>query len=616
MSYQVLARKWRPHGFDQMVGQGHVLRALINALDSDRLHHAYLFTGTRGVGKTSLARVFAKALNCETGVTSAPCGTCSSCVEVDEGRCVDLIEVDAASRTKVDETRELLDNVQYAPTRGRYKVYLIDEVHMFSTHSFNALLKTLEEPPPHVKFLLATTDPKKLPVTILSRCLQFNLKRISVEQLCAHLRMIVLAENVTADDESLTLLAHAADGSVRDSLSLLDQAIAYGDGQLQQPDVAAMLGTIGAADVASMLQYLAEDDAMALISLARDLAESAPDYHHVLGELLSLVRRVAVFQSLGERSSELDESNDVIELAARLTAQECQLFYQIGLIGRRDLSLAPDPQSGFEMVLLRMLAFRPESVEPQQESARPKTASNRPTAPSPGRAQSRRGDTVRAASRERPRKVATSDAQSPAPSAIADPDPLSAGETLSRSDTGAPSGEARSVSDEPNLASDGEPAAQREIDAGTADTALAESKPGAEDRAESHELDWYELVSSLKLEGLVRELARNSALKAYNGKFIDLVLAPQHENLRVERLINSLELALKQKLGADIRIRLVIEAEQTLDTPSKRISDAQLQRQQEAERNITSDPTVKSLQEEFGATIEMVEPRGDLSGSR
>ena len=555
MSYQVLARKWRPHSFDQVVGQGHVLRALVNALDSDRLHHAYLFTGTRGVGKTSLARVFAKALNCDKGVSSTPCGECSSCQEVDEGRFVDLIEVDAASRTKVDETRDLLDNVQYAPTRGRYKVYLIDEVHMFSTHSFNALLKTLEEPPPHVKFLLATTDPKKLPVTILSRCLQFNLKRITVDQLIERLRLIVDAEGVRADEESLGLIAHAADGSVRDSLSLLDQAIAYGAGELRQPEVAVMLGTIATADVTAIVEKLGDNDGAGLISLARELAESAPDYHYVLGEVLSLLRRVAVYQALGDEASVLDEGSEVTNLAQRISPEDCQLFYQIGLIGRRDLSLAPDPQSGFEMVLLRMLAFRPVTAE---SSATHNPASTK--------AQKRSTSSVPA---PKLRRVASNEPSARVPAS-----------TATQTAPGTP------------------PAVSLASDFGA---------PPADPRSDV--LDWNAMVSKLELHGLVRELARNAALKSYDGKIVELLLEPQHENLSGDRLIQGLEAALKEQLNADIRVRIAFAEQADLDTPSKRMSEAEAARQREAERVIKADPTVQSLQNQFGATIERVEPK-------
>ncbi len=360
MTYQVLARKWRPRDFSQMVGQGHVLRALVNALDSQRLHHAHLFTGTRGVGKTSIARVLAKALNCEAGISSTPCGQCSACREVDEGRFVDLIEVDAASRTKVDETRDLLDNVQYAPARGRFKVYLIDEVHMFSNHSFNALLKTLEEPPPHVKFLLATTDPKRLPITVLSRCLQFNLKRLSAELIEGQLQRIMLAEQISVEAGALSLIAAAADGSMRDSLSLLDQAIAFTGGALDLREVASMLGTVGTEQVMPLLLALADGDGRGLIASARELAEFAPDFAQILGEVLSVLRRVAVYQVLGTEAAALDESDAIKALASRFSPEDCQLYYQLGLLGRRDLPLAPEPQIGFEMALLRMLAFKPD----------------------------------------------------------------------------------------------------------------------------------------------------------------------------------------------------------------------------------------------------------------
>lgn len=360
MSYQVLALKWRPGNFTEMVGQEHILRALINALDEERLHHAYLFTGTRGVGKTTVARIFAKSLNCETGITSKPCGECGACKDIAEGRFIDLIEVDAASRTKVEDTRELLENVQYAPTHGRFKVYLIDEVHMLSGHSFNALLKTLEEPPPHVKFLLATTDPQKLPVTILSRCLQFNLKRMPIPLIENHLKFILQQESVAFDESSLRLLAHGADGSMRDALSLLDQAIAFGGGKLNQAEVQSMLGSVSRDRVMDILKALIANDAILLMQHVADLADLTPDFANVLAELLALLHQMALAQKVPQAVDEtLLDREQLLALASQVSSEDIQLFYQVGLIGRRDLPLAPEPRSGLEMALLRMLAFKP-----------------------------------------------------------------------------------------------------------------------------------------------------------------------------------------------------------------------------------------------------------------
>jgi DNA polymerase-3 subunit gamma/tau len=359
MAYQVLARKWRPKNFTEVVGQEHVLKALINALDNNRLHHAYLFTGTRGVGKTTLGRILTKSLNCETGVTSKPCGICSTCVEIDEGRFVDLLEVDAASRTKVEDTRDLLDNVQYSPTRGRYKVYLIDEVHMLSNHSFNALLKTLEEPPPHVKFILATTDPQKLPVTILSRCLKFNLKVIAVEQIVSHLENVLTAEQIAFDIGALKEIARSAGGSMRDALSLLDQAIAHGGGRVSDSEVRAMLGTIDRDQVVALLRALARSDGSAILSLVHGLAQMGYDFNAALAELVSLLHAVALAQIVPNAEND----SAAVELAAQLSPEDVQLYYQIGLQGRKDLPLAPEARAGFEMILLRMLAFRPGEIK-------------------------------------------------------------------------------------------------------------------------------------------------------------------------------------------------------------------------------------------------------------
>jgi DNA polymerase-3 subunit gamma/tau len=360
MSYLALARKWRPRSFAELVGQEHVRQALGNALTQGRVHHAFLFTGTRGVGKTTIARILSKCLNCETGVTATPCGVCAACREIDEGRFVDLIEVDAASRTKVDDTRELLENVQYSPTRGRYKVYLVDEVHMLSTHSFNALLKTLEEPPPHVKFLLATTDPQKLPVTVLSRCLQFNLKRLPVALIADHLNKVLDAEKIAHDAPAVKLVAQAADGSMRDALSLTDQLIAFGGGKVEEAAARGMLGTIDRDHVARIARALATGDAGRALETARSLEEFSPDYGQVLDDLASLLTRVAVLQLVSNyEGDELFDLALLKELAAGISAEDVQLYYQTAILGRRDLGYAPDPRTGFEMTLVRMLAFRP-----------------------------------------------------------------------------------------------------------------------------------------------------------------------------------------------------------------------------------------------------------------
>jgi DNA polymerase III subunit gamma/tau len=365
MSYIVLARKWRPKKFAELVGQEHVLRALANALDSGKVHHAFLFTGTRGVGKTTIARILAKSLNCETaGVSSNPCGVCAACREIDEGRFVDLIEVDAASRTKVDDTRELLDNVQYAPTRGRYKVYLIDEVHMLSNHSFNALLKTLEEPPPHVKFLLATTDPQKLPVTVLSRCLQFSLKRLPASLIAERLKFIATAESLAFDPAAAALLARAAEGSMRDALSLLDQLIAFGGGALNEDNARAMLGTIDRGHVGRLIDALGRADGPALLAEVKDLDRDAPDYDRALVELAAFLQRIAIVQIVPEAALQDEEfdAESLTRLAQAIAPEDVQLYYQIALGGRRDLAMAPEPRIGFEMTLLRMLAFRPDAA--------------------------------------------------------------------------------------------------------------------------------------------------------------------------------------------------------------------------------------------------------------
>ncbi|MGR9106652.1 MAG: DNA polymerase III subunit gamma/tau [Gammaproteobacteria bacterium] len=369
MTYQVLARKWRPRRFSEVVGQEHVVRTLTNAIEHNRMHHAYLFTGTRGVGKTTIARILAKALNCKSRRGFDPCGECAVCEDVDAGRFVDLIEVDAASRTKVEDTRDLLENVPYAPARGGVKVYLIDEVHMLSGHSFNALLKTLEEPPAHVKFLLATTDPQKIPVTVLSRCLQLNLKRLLPEQIRAHLERILAAEQIEYEPEALNLLARSADGSLRDGLSLLDQAIARGAGRVESRFVQDMLGVVAELPVAEILKQLARGDAAAVLDCVHQLADLTLDFSEVLQQLLGLLHRMALIQAIPERFTADEFSETVKDLAKKIPPADLQLYYQIGLIGQRDLELAPDSRSGFEMLLLRMLTFKPVADAEEIQSA-------------------------------------------------------------------------------------------------------------------------------------------------------------------------------------------------------------------------------------------------------
>ena len=558
MSYQVLARKWRPRNFAEVIGQAHVLKALINALDTGRLHHAYLFTGTRGVGKTTLARVLAKALNCEQGVSSQPCGTCGACTSIDQGRFIDLIEVDAASRTKVDETRELLDNVQYAPTHARYKVYLIDEVHMFSNHSFNALLKTLEEPPAHVKFLLATTDPKKLPVTILSRCLQFNLTRMPTSLLAQHLATVLSAEGIAFEAGALTLIAQSAGGSVRDALSLLDQAIAHGAGKIETHEVVMMLGTVDQERVVKILAMIAQGDAHAVITAARDLASYVPDYGQVLAEMASLLRRVAVVQVLGAEAGDLEGDARLAALAASLPADEVQLLYQIALTGRRDLAMSPDAEAAFEMTLLRMLAFRPAGSGGAGGSVAPRSLPAARAAPMPLRAPPAAAPDVVSAP---PMPVA---ALTPNPAPIA---------TL-------PLGVEAPIH-------------------------LPQSAPP---QLPGH-FDWAQIVDELVVAGLARELARNSAVAQFDGRRLCLVIAPQFEKLAARRHVETLQAALAEKFASPMVVNVTVGGDAHLSTPSQQQLAASTERQRRAEADIDADPNVRALREAFSATIEDVSGR-------
>jgi DNA polymerase-3 subunit gamma/tau len=538
MSYQVLARKWRPRTFTEMVGQEHVLRAIINALDHDRLHHAFLFAGTRGVGKTTIARILAKSLNCEQGVSSTPCGQCSACTEIDAGRFIDLIEVDAASRTKVEDTRELLDNVQYAPTSGRYKVYLIDEVHMLSKHSFNALLKTLEEPPPHIKFLLATTDPQKLPVTILSRCLQFNLKALPAGLIQNHLAHILKAENIEFDEAAVRLLAHAADGSVRDALSLMDQGIAFGQGRLGVDEMRAMLGTIDRACVYPLLEALAAGDAAAVLAGVDHLAEQAPDYVALLEELISVLHRLALAQVVPAAVADETDADIIRDLAARINAEDIQLFYQIGLIGRRDLPLAPEPRAGLEMVLLRMLAFRP--VGPgMQQSVSPKASQQQGKNP------------------PEPRSSATSVAVGTATRNAEQP--VSPVETA--------------ITPAPVM------------------SAITESAD-----------DWGQIVESLSLTGMLKQLAVNCVLEKREAKSIHLRLDQAHAHLGNDTMKLRLEQSLQRYFSAPLKLVLLV-GEPQVETPAARQLRLQGDRQQAAEQAIHNDGAIRALQEAFDAQI-------------
>ena len=379
MSYQALARKWRPKNFTEVVGQGHVVKALANALDQERTHHAYLFTGTRGVGKTTLARIFAKCLNCEQGITSSPCGNCGACEEIDAGRFIDLIEVDAASRTKVEDTRELLDNVQYSPSRGNFKVYLIDEVHMLSGHSFNALLKTLEEPPPHVKFLLATTDPQKLPITVLSRCLQFNLKRLSDDAITMQLEKLLQAEEIAFEKTALHALARSADGSMRDALSLLDQAIAYSDGNVTDIAIHEMLGTVPREYLHKLMQALANADAAAIMQATQELAQLSADFNGLFADIIEVLHQVALSQAVPSMLETLEFDAALIkELSDSFSPEDVQLYYQIALIGKRDLYLSTSPQAALEMTFLRMLSFKPAGCSELSKTSISTTSTGKP----------------------------------------------------------------------------------------------------------------------------------------------------------------------------------------------------------------------------------------------
>ncbi|MGO1501021.1 MAG: DNA polymerase III subunit gamma/tau [Marinobacter sp.] len=597
MSYQVLARKWRPRTFEDMVGQEHVLQALIHALENQRLHHAYLFTGTRGVGKTTIGRLLARCLNCETGITPHPCGTCSSCREIQEGRFVDLIEIDAASRTGVDDMRELTDNVQYAPSRGRYKVYLIDEVHMLTNQSFNAFLKTLEEPPEHVKFLLATTDPQKLPVTVLSRCLQFNLKRMTPEHIAGHLTKVLTAEQIPFEEPALWLLARAADGSMRDALSLTDQAIAFGNQKLAARDVSSMLGTIDQQDIERIVSSLVERDGPGLLAEISRISDFAPDYSVILADLLSLFHRVTMEQVVpGSADNALGDAAQVQSLARKLSAEDAQLFYQAALVGRKDLAITPDARMGFEMTLLRMLAFRP--------------GSDRRAPPADNAGSVNDGE-----SRDEPEPAP---AIAPPAATVSEPEPATEPQLAPPWDSEPEFEPAQEQTPEPEQAYAPE-------DAGLESEPLPESAPAVDEipgpppadpvieepaaasvepvpaSLPEGEFVWERDFRSVGIVGMPGNLASHSTMSRA-GDTITLLIDEGHARLLNARHEEKILAALRNHFGDAIQLK-VERGDAGSHTPAAYEERQRKARQGAAEESIRNDPLVKSIVERFEAKV-------------
>lgn len=625
MSYQVLARKWRPRFFDEMVGQEHVLRALINALNEQRLHHAYLFTGTRGVGKTTIARILAKCLNCEQGISARPCGECSACQEIASGRFVDLIEVDAASRTKVEDTRELLDNVQYAPTRGRFKVYLIDEVHMLSTHSFNALLKTLEEPPEHVKFLLATTDPQKLPITVLSRCLQFSLKNMTPESIVGYLESVLQAENVGYESPALWQLGRAAQGSMRDALSLTDQAIAFGEGQVTETQVTSMLGTMDRGRLFRLAEIMAIGDATQVMTEAAEMAAHGPDFDEVVQGLMSIWHRASIAQVLPDAIENSQGDRDAILMLARaMNGEDLQLYYQIALSGRQDLAVAPDPRQGFEMLLLRMLAFRPAlDVVPEldvttalQQSLDEK---KKPLTADPTTSYESVPDAVQA-SPELPAadsSAAPSLSNIPAESApafpvapvyepeVAEPVPVNpvAMEPVPVDPVAPPSMAALVMADnapEPLLPEKAPPEPEKM-------TEVAAAASGDGNTPESEALEalaphtWWQWLEVLPLAGLPLSIARNSALVSVQLPDYHFEVDARQGALFNDGHRQKIEQALRTRLP-DCRITMTL-GEPTGETPEQRRQRLDAEASYIAQQSIESDVAVQAIITRFNAVV-------------
>ncbi len=601
MSYQVLARKFRPANFQALEGQEHVLRALVNALENNRLHHAYLFTGTRGIGKTTIARILAKCLNCEQGVSAIPCGTCSTCVEIAEGRSVDLIEVDAASRTKVEDTRELLDNVQYMPTRNRYKIYLIDEVHMLSNHSFNALLKTLEEPPEHVKFLLATTDPKKLPVTVLSRCLQFNLKKLSPERIVNYLKQILSEEDVPFEEDALWQLGRAADGSMRDALSLTDQAISFGNNSVNDADVTSMLGSIDRREIYEIISCLIDKDAASLLAKIASLDEFAPDYSALLADFLSVMHRVSVSQAVSEAIDNSQGDRElVLALAESISREDVQLFYQIGLIGQRDMPYSPDARTGFEMVMLRMLAFTPgsagASVPPQDDSEiKKKTiASNQST--------SKVAEILASLSSEKKEGNAKQE-ELTAPE-LPEENPVESNQPVAETpETFAD--QTKSFAEEVTGNIDDETGGF-----GKKEVAESESNsnvdPVSHHKTEIPDLiaeNWVAILPQLGLSGVTQSLAANCTIQSCSDSVCQLVLSEQHASLWNSTHESRIESALNKLYQSTIKVTVTI-GKSSVETPAEKAARNQVEATNRAIEVIESDKKVQQIVDSFDGKLD------------